>query len=144
MWTLPFSLSNVNMITTTWIPWSPHLPSLLTKFMESITADYTSRTLPSPICAMLLEIDLPMASTIARQHLSSQGKSNVQEIHRDRPNEASWTTWRQFRNPFSNFCRCLDRSLGDCWHQPAAQLRRWWPLLYSPSSDSLYVGSRDQ
>jgi hypothetical protein len=77
------------------------------------------------------------------QHLWSQSKSDIQEIHQERPNEASWTIWRRFLNTLSNFHGCLYHSLGD-WLQPAAKLRRSWPTLYSPSSDSLYVCSGDQ
>jgi hypothetical protein len=36
-------------------------------------------------------------------HLWSQSKSKLQEIHQERPNEASWTIWRRFLNTFSNF-----------------------------------------
>ncbi len=76
------------------------------------------------------------------EHLWSQSKSNIQEIHQERPHEASWTIWRRFLNTFSNFHGFLYRPLGD-WLQPPPQLRRSWPFLYSPSSDSLYVRSGD-
>jgi exonuclease III len=77
------------------------------------------------------------------QHLWSQSKTTIQEIHQERPNEASWTIWRRFLNTIANFHGYLLQPLGT-WLQPAATLRRLWPFLYSPSSDSLYVRSSTQ
>jgi len=75
-------------------------------------------------------------------HLWSQSKSKLSEIHQERPDEASWTIWRRFLNTISNFHGHLFKSLG-AWLQPANLLRRSWPIIYSPSGDSLYVRSSD-
>jgi exonuclease III len=75
-------------------------------------------------------------------HLWSQSKSTLQEIHQERPNDASWTIWRRFLNIISNFHGYLYVSLGP-WLHPSDKLRRNWPIIYSPSSDSLYIRSAD-
>jgi exonuclease III len=75
-------------------------------------------------------------------HLWSQSKSTLQEVYQERPNEASWTIWRRFLNTIANYHGYLFTQLGP-WLHPSAQLRRTWPILYSPSGDSLYIRSSD-
>jgi hypothetical protein len=77
-------------------------------------------------------------------HLWSQSKSKFQEIHQELPNEASWSIWRRFLNTISNFHGYLFTPLMGPWLFPADRLRRLWPLVLSPSSDSLYVHSSDE
>jgi hypothetical protein len=69
-------------------------------------------------------------------HLWSQSKSKFQESHQERPNKAFWTIWRRFLNTLSNFHGYLFTPLGS-WLFPADRLRRLWPFILSPSSDSL-------
>jgi exonuclease III len=73
-------------------------------------------------------------------HLWSQSKSNIREIHQERPDDTSWIIWRRFLNTFSTFHEYLHQHVGS-WLQPSVKLRRSWPYIYSPSGNTLYVRS---
>jgi hypothetical protein len=84
--------------------WIPQVRKFLNKSMDP-SASLTSPFNPSngtmtTISWMLLSLTM---HSLPLKFARLTSKTNLQEIHQERPNEVSWTIWRHFLNTISNF-----------------------------------------